>query len=109
MANQPQTIKNTTMKTKNEFPLAAITAKYIGASNNLGSRIKVKSQRGGKTYSYPYDKSGSECFAYAAGLYLESIKDEDRKEYGPDADGWGDLSDFMHGVLPSGEHVFVRA
>lgn len=94
--------------TKNDIALAAITAKYIGATNNRGSRIKVTSQRGSKTYPYPYDLSGSACFAYAANLYLDAIKSEDVEKYGPDAEGWGELSDFSHGVLPSGEHVFVR-
>lgn len=88
--------------------LAAVTAKYIGASNRKGSRIKVTSQRGSKTYPYPNEFSGSAVFAYAAGLYLEAIKAEDVKEYGDKAEGWGELSDFSHGVLPSGEHVFVR-
>lgn len=96
------------MKTKNEMALAAITAKYIGASNCRGSRVKVTSQRGSKTYPYPHELSGSAVFAYAAGLYLEAIKAEDVKEYGDKAEGWGGLSDFSHGVLPSGEHVFVR-
>lgn len=96
------------MKTKNEMALAAITAKYISASNCRGSRIKVTSQRGSKTYPYPHELSGSAVFAYAAGLYLEAIKAEDVKEYGDLAEGWGKLSDFSQGVLPSGDHVFVR-
>ena len=96
------------MKTKNEMALAAITAKYLGATNHKGSRIKVTSQRGSKIYPYPQDLSGSACFAYAAGLYLEAIKAEDVKKYGDKAEGWGGLSDFSHGVLPSDEHVFVR-
>lgn len=96
------------MKTKNGFAFAAITAKYIGATNHKGSRIKVTSQRGSKTYPYPQDLSGSACFAYAADLYLKDIKAEDAKEYGDNAEGWGDLYDFSHGVLPSGDHVFVR-
>lgn len=96
------------MKTKNEMALAAVAAKYIGASNCRGSRIKVTSQRGSKTYPYPHELSGSAVFAHAAELYLEAIKAEDVKEYGDKAEGWGGLSDFSHGVLPSGEHVFVR-
>lgn len=96
------------MKTKNGFAFDAITAKYIGATNCRGSRIKVISQRGSKTYPYPHELSGSAVFAYAANLYLESIKAEDAKKYGDNAEGWGKLSDFSHGVLPSGEHVFVR-
>lgn len=96
------------MKTKNEIAFAAITAKYIGASNCRGSRIKVTSQRGSKTYPYPHELSGSAVFAYAASLYLDSIKQEDSKQHGENAEGWGELSDFSHGVLPSGEHVFVR-
>lgn len=96
------------MKTKNETAFAAITAKYIGASNCRGSRIKVTTQRGSKTYPYPHEFSGDAVFAYAANLYLEAIKNEDIKKYGENAEGWGSLSDFSHGVLPSGEHVFVR-
>jgi hypothetical protein len=52
--------------------------------------------------------SGSAVFAYAAGLCLDSIKQDDFNQYGENAEGWGELSDFSHGVLPSGEHVFVR-
>jgi hypothetical protein len=96
------------MKTKNEFALAAITAKYVGATERKGSRIKVTSRRGSKIYAYPNDLSGNAAFAYAAGLYLESIKAEDRKEYGDRAEGWGDISDFAHGILPTQDHVFVR-
>ena len=96
------------MKTKNGFALDAITAKYIGATNYKGSRIKVTSPRKSQTYPYPQDLSGSACFAYAASLYLESIKAEDSKKYGENAEGWGELSDFSHGVLPNGDHVFVR-
>lgn len=96
------------MKTKNEMVLSAITAKYISATNHKGCRIKVTSQRGSKTYPYPHELWGSAVFAYAAGLYLESIKAEDVKEYGDLAEGWGELSDFSHGVLTNGDHVFVR-
>ena len=96
------------MKTKNAMPLASITAKYIGATERRGSVIQVKSQRGRKSYPYPHELSGGEVYASCVSLYLENLVEQDRKFYGDKAEGWGELSDFSHGVLPSGEHVFVR-
>jgi hypothetical protein len=37
----------------------------------------------------------------------EAILEEDRKSYGENATGWGELSDYSIGQLKSGEYVFV--
>jgi hypothetical protein len=95
-------------KTMNPHAFAAITAKYIGETETRGSRIKVTSQRGSKTYPYPHEFSRDEVFSHCVAKYLESVRDEDRKIFGQAShDGWGNLSDYAMGVLPSGEHVFV--
>ena len=95
-------------QTMNQQAFAAITAKYIGATETRGSRIKVTSQRGAKTYPYPHEYSRDEVFSHCVAKYLESVRDEDRKTFGQAShDGWGSLSDYSMGVLPSGEHVFV--
>jgi predicted Zn-dependent protease len=95
-------------QTINPQAFAAITAKYIGATEMRGSRIKVTSQRGSKTYPYPYEYSRDEVFSHCVAKYLESVRDDDRKTFGQAShDGWGNLSDYAMGVLPSGEHVFV--
>jgi len=95
------------MKTHNENSRAAILSKYCGPTNSTGSRIIVSSQRGRKTFSYPYELSGSNCHAWAVEQYLKAILKEDRKEYGENATGWGELSDYSIGQLKSGEYVFV--
>jgi hypothetical protein len=50
--------------------------------------------------------SGADCYIWAVDQYLKAIAAEDRKEYGA-LIGWGEISDFSVGVLPSGEYVFV--
>lgn len=95
------------MKTHNENPRAAIISKYVGPTNSTGSRIIVSSQRSRKTFSYPYEKSGSDCHTWAVDQYLKAILKEDRKSYGENATGWGELSDYSIGQLKSGEYVFV--
>ena len=92
--------------TQNENARAAIVAKYQGATNCRGSRIIVKTQRGRKSFPYPHELSGAACYTWAADQYLKAIAEEDRKEYGSPL-GWGEISDFSAGVLPSGEYVFV--
>jgi len=52
--------------------------------------------------------SGEAVHIWAVEQYLSSIIAEDRKEYGSEATGWGTIADFSVGVLPIGEHVFVR-
>lgn len=96
-----------TLKTNNENPRAAILSKYAGPTNARGSRIIVSSQRGRKSFSYPYELSGSDCHAWAVDQYLKFIIDEDKIKYGENATGWGDLADFSIGQLKSGEYVFV--
>jgi hypothetical protein len=97
--------------TANKYPRAAILAKYVGPTNTKGARICVSSQHtmGRKFYPYHDLSEGTEGSAYAAavGLYLADMLKESRKQYGDNASNWGELSDFAHGVLASGEHVFV--
>ena len=95
------------MKTQNENSRAAIISKYAGPTNSRGSRIIVSSQRGRKSFSYPYEKSGADCHSWAVEQYLKAILAEDQKEYGENATGWGELSDYSIGQLKSGEYVFV--
>ena len=94
------------IQTKNENPRAAIVTKYKAATNYKGARIIVKSCRGRKVYPYPYELSGSDCHIWAADQYLKAIAEEDAAKYGA-AIGWGKISDFSVGVLPSGEYAFV--
>lgn len=95
------------MKTQNENSRAAILSKYVGPTNSRGSRIIVSSQRGRKSFPYPYEKSGADCHSWAVERYLEAIKNEDQKSYGEKATGWGELSGYSIGQLKSGEYVFV--
>lgn len=97
----------TEIKTHNENPRAAIVSKYAGPTNSRGSRITVKSQRSRRSYPYPYELSGANCHKWAVNQYLSEILNEDRKEYGELATGWGTLADFSVGQLQSGEYVFV--
>jgi hypothetical protein len=96
------------MKTHNTTALQAIVSKYIAPTNSRGARIIVKAQRSRRSYPYPYDLSGQNVHIWAVEQYLSSIIAEDRKEYGSEATGWGTIADFSVGVLPTGEHVFVR-
>ena len=95
------------MKTHNENLRAAILSKDRCPTNSTGSRIIVSSQRGRKSFAYPYELSGSNCHTWAVEKYLKAILKEDQKEYGENATGWGKLSDFSIGQLKSGEYVFV--
>ena len=95
------------IKTHNENSRAAIIAKYSGPTNYRGSRIIVKSQRSRRSYPYPHELSGSDCHKWAVSQYLADILNEDRKEYGDLASGWGTLADYSVGQIPSGEYVFV--
>ncbi len=95
------------MKTHNENPRAAIIAKYAGPTNSRGSRIIVKSQRSRRSYPYPHELNGADCHKWAVSQYLTEILNEDRKEYGELASGWGTLDDYSVGQIPSGEYIFV--
>ena len=95
-------------QTMNQHAFAAITAKYISATETRGSRIKVTSQRGSRVFPYPHEYSRDEVFSHCVAMYLEFVRYEDRKTFGQAAhDGWGKISDYAMGVLPTGEHVFV--
>ena len=96
-----------TTDTANAWPRAAITARYVAPSNFRGGRICVSCQHtiGRKYFSYPHEATDSHGGAFKACVaeYLALIA----KANGGDGKGWGGLSDFAHGVLASGEHVFV--
>lgn len=95
-------------KTANSTAWAAITAKYIGATETRGSRIKVTSQRGSRVFPYPHECSRDEVFSHCVAQYLEFIRQEDRVLFGqPEHDGWGTIAEYAMGELPSGERVFV--
>ena len=87
--------------------MASITAVYYGATNHLGSRIKVTSQRGSKMYPFDYGLSGHEVFHKAVEQYLDWIKSDDQEKYGSD-EGWGEIDDFVAGVDHRGEYVYTR-
>ena len=95
------------MKTHNEHSRAAIISKYAGPTNSRGSRIIVKTQRSRKSYHYPHELSGADCHRWAVDQYLNDILAQDRSDYGEHATGWGNLSDYTVGQLPSGEYVFT--
>lgn len=95
------------MKTHNSNAACAIVARYHGPTNSRGARIIVTSKRGRKTYPYPYHLSESEVYVDAVDQYLRNILDNDRAEYGEKSRGWGVISEYSVGVLPTGEHVFV--
>lgn len=96
------------MKTHNTTALQAIVSKYIAPTNSRGARIIVKAQRSRRSFPYPYELSGEAVHVWAVEQYLSSIIAEDRKEYGSETTGWGTIADFSVGVLPTGDHVFVR-
>jgi len=96
------------MKPHNTTALASIVSKYIAPTNSRGARIVVKSQRSRRSYPYPYELSGQTVHIWAVEQYLSSIIAEDRKEYGCETTGWGTIADYSVGVLPTGDHVFVR-
>lgn len=95
--------------TANPYPRAAIVARFIGPTNHKPARISVQTQRGRKVFQYDHEGTSSDGapFKIAVAQYLESIAQEDKAKYGPEATGWGELSDYAHGVLDSGDHVFV--
>ena len=95
------------MNTHNKNARAAIIAKYLSPTNSRGARVKITTQRGSKTFSYPFELSGAACFAHCAEIYLAAIEAEDVKKYGSSCGGWGKIADYTVGVLPTGEHVFV--
>jgi hypothetical protein len=105
---QPKNQIEHTMKTHNSTALASIVSKYSVPTNSRGARIIVKSQRYRRSYPYPYELSGEAVHVWAVDKYLSNLIEEDRKEYGSDATGWGTIADYSVGVLPTGEYVFVR-
>jgi hypothetical protein len=90
-----------------KMTLGAITAKYLPATNHLGSRIKVISQRGSATYGIDYSLNFTDQHYAAVTKYLDEIKRQDLKKY-QSGEGWGGIDDFAAGVIHSGEYVFVR-
>lgn len=94
-------------KTQNQYARAAILARYVGPTNTRPSRISVATQRGKAMFTYDSGSSGEKAFNIAVAAYLARIAEEDRKEYGPDAKGWGTLKDYSVGQLPDGSYVYV--
>lgn len=92
---------------RNQTPRAAIVTRYHAPTNHRGARIKVETQRGSAFFPHPYALSGSAVHYWAAAQMLARFKVEDAEKHGADAPGWGELSNFAAGVLPTGEHVFV--
>jgi hypothetical protein len=89
------------------YPLAAITAKFLPATSYLGSRVRVISQRGVVTYLFDYRLSGHEVFNKAVGSYLDWIKSVDKEKHGSE-EGWGSLDDFLVGQDTEGHYIYVR-
>lgn len=94
------------LKTQNNMACAAIVSKYTSTRSGA-AKIVVKSKRGKKIYPYPHELSGENCHRWAVSLYLNDILAQEIKEYGKPAKGWGLISDYSIGTLPSGEYVFV--
>lgn len=90
-------------------PRAALTCKYAGPTNRLGSRIIVRSRHGlgSKSYSWDYALDVSENYVAAATAYLARIEEIAKQSYGPDAKGWGSIADYAYGVTHDGLHVFA--
>ena len=68
--------------------MQTITTKYLAPTNTLGSRIKVTSAWGSKTYSYDY--AASEPHKAAFDEYLAMINKEMLVQYGSECPlgGW---------------------
>lgn len=79
--------------------MQTVITKYLAPTNTRGSRIKVTSWQGSKTYSYDY--AANEPHTAAFNQWLEEKNAQMAKKYGSEcpADGWfklvarGDLPD----------------
>jgi len=91
----------------NTYARAAIAARFIAPTKNKPARVKVKTQRSTRFYSVHTLPSNPDLCHEAVARYLTEIREEDRKEYGPDAKGWGELSEFTYGFLPDQTRVYV--
>jgi hypothetical protein len=95
------------MTTHNQHARAAITARYVGPTNTKPSRISVKTQRGNGIFTYNQGFSGTNAFNCAVAQMLARFVEQDRKEYGPNATGWGTLAGYSVGQCPDGTYVYV--
>jgi len=91
----------------NRHAHAALVAKYHGPTNTKGARISVFSQHtiGRKFYAWEHELDTNENYRAAFGRYLSAIYVDSVNRYG--GNGWGSLSDGVHGVLADGSHVWT--
>lgn len=106
--NNETAISNSNPRAGKLSPRAALTCKYAGPTNRLGSRIIVTSQHalGRKTYAWDYALDVAENYVAAASAYLARIEEVAKGAYGEDATGWGGIEDYAYGVTHDGLHVF---
>lgn len=52
------------------YSLATIVTTYLSPTSHRGSRIRVKSNFGVKTYSYPHSLSGADAHVFVLKEYL---------------------------------------
>lgn len=90
-------------------PRAALTCKYAGPTNRLGSRIIVTSQHalGRKAYAWDHALDVAENYVAAAAAYLARIEQIAKGAYGPAAKGWGSIEEYAYGVTHDGLHIFA--
>ena len=88
--------------------MQAISTRYLGPTNTLGSRIKASCERGSITIPYPYDLSGDEVHREAVRqLLARFIKEDSEGENGcpPERNPWN--RQFATGSLPDGTVAHV--
>lgn len=76
--------------------MQAITVKYLGSTNTLGSRIKALCHAGSITIGYPHELSGQEVYEAAARALQVKL-------------GWTEphYGTLHGGQLASGDYAFV--
>lgn len=72
--------------------MQAIQTKYLGATNNRGSRIKATAGAGSVTIPYPHELSDHAVHRVAAQALADKF-------------GW--KGELLGGTLPNGDHAFV--
>lgn len=77
---------------KNERVMQAVVTKFLGPTDSRGSRIKASAFGGSVTLGWNYALDSQENHRAAAQALLAKM-------------GWA--GSYVHGVLPSGDHVFV--
>ena len=80
--------------------MQAIITKYLGPTNNKGSRIKASCAAGSITIPYPYELDTTMAHNYAANQLANNL-------------GWNNqyYGELITGQLPSGDycHVFTNS